>query len=157
MSVDASSFSVPSPNKRTIVTLGGDISITGNIPESYHPVALIALQDEQGNGGNIRIDASVTDIHASLFAEKALFSSGANQLYIRGTILSYNTSDNVSCPYFAPGCPYPALYNLENLRSDFLMFPGTLSTTLSGRDPATPLVIEYDSRILSNPPPGLEK
>jgi hypothetical protein len=45
----------------------------------------------------------VTDIHAGLFAEKSVFSSGNNQLYIFGAIISANTLGDTAaglCPYY---------------------------------------------------------
>ena len=69
-------------NKKTLVVIGADITIKNNIDrDSDHPFAIIALAKD-GVGGNIRIAEGVTDIHASLFAEHAVLSSGDNQLYI---------------------------------------------------------------------------
>jgi hypothetical protein len=51
----------------------------------------------------------------------------------------------------------PENYNLENLRADFLLSPGTLSASLAGKYDTIPFVIEYDSRVLSDPPPILEE
>jgi hypothetical protein len=51
----------------------------------------------------------------------------------------------------------PENYNLENIRADFLVTPGTLSSLLAGRESSIPLVIEYDGRVLTDPPPILEK
>ena len=88
ISLDATAFAT----KRTIVVVGGDVTITDTIP--FDPTlsyALIVLSDASGNGGNIRIQPSVRDIHANLFAEKSVLSSGDNQLYIHGMVLSLNT------------------------------------------------------------------
>lgn len=42
-------------NKRTIISIGGDITINGNISPHDHPLAIIALTDTNNNGGNIVI------------------------------------------------------------------------------------------------------
>lgn len=94
------------------------------------PIALIALSDISGSGGYIHIDASVTDIEATLFAEKSIFSTGAHQLYIRGSVISHNSVSNTTCPYYVSPCVAAPKYNLQNLRRDFLDTPGTLSTLL---------------------------
>lgn len=60
---------------QTIIAVGADITINGNIPKKDKPLAIIALTDASGAGGNIHIAESVTDIHAGLFAERSVFSS----------------------------------------------------------------------------------
>ena len=157
ISLDAPSFTTPTPEKRTIVTVGWDITITGNIAKRDRPLSIIALADRDGQGWDIIIDPSVTDIHASLFAEKSVKSTGSRQLYIYGSVISYNTVSDTICPYYISVCPNPKIYNLENLRSDFLTTPGTLSSGLAGKYSTIPLVIEYDGRVLTDPPPILEK
>jgi hypothetical protein len=42
-------------DKRTIVTIGGDITINTNISIQDRPLAIIALANTQNQGGNIRI------------------------------------------------------------------------------------------------------
>ncbi len=65
--VNGGSFS----DKKSIVSIGGDITITENILNSSNsPWAIIALQDADGNGGKIFIDGSITDIQSTLVAEK---------------------------------------------------------------------------------------
>lgn len=79
-------------DKRTLIVIGGDIYITKNIAKRPHPLALIALADEAGNGGDIIIDPSVTNLSISLFAEHGVTSSGASQLAILGSLISANTT-----------------------------------------------------------------
>lgn len=79
-------------DKRTLIVIGGDIHITENIAKRPHPLALIALADEAGNGGDIIIDPSVTNIDTSLFAEHGITSSGASQLALYGSVISANTT-----------------------------------------------------------------
>ena len=88
---------------QTIIAVGADITIDENISKKDKPLAIIALADASGVGGNIHIDENVTDIHAGLFAEKSVFSSGNNQLYILGAIISANTLGDTAaglCPYY---------------------------------------------------------
>lgn len=68
--------------KRTLITIGQDIHITGDIAKGSHPLSLIALTDSAGNGGDITIDASVRNISLSLFAEHGVSSAGSNQLLV---------------------------------------------------------------------------
>ena len=157
ITVDQATFDATSPKKRTIVSLWGDITLMSSLSGAASPIALIALSDISGSGGYIHIDASVTDIEATLFAEKSIFSTGAHQLYIRGSVISHNSVSNTTCPYYVSPCVAAPKYNLQNLRRDFLDTPGTLSTLLWGKYSAIPLIIEYDGRVLSDPPPGLEK
>lgn len=88
--------------KRTIIVIGGDISIGANIQKKPDTTALIALADSLGNGGSIIIDSSVTDVHTSLVAERGVTSSGDNQLYIYGSLIASNTFGDAAariCPY----------------------------------------------------------
>jgi hypothetical protein len=144
-------------SKRTIVTIGWDIMITSDIVNREYPIAIIALMDADGHGGDITISPSVRDISATLFAEKSVKSSGSDQLYVRGSVISHNTVSDSSCPYYVSPCVNPKYYNLENIRKDFLTTPGSLSSLLVGRESTIPLVIEYDGRVLTDPPPILEK
>ena len=157
IALTSQSFLGTSPQKRTIITRGGDITLSASITGSALPLAIIALADVAGVGGSIRIEASVTDIDATLFAEKSVFSTGANQLYIHGSVISRNSVSDTQCPYYVSPCIDPKKYNLQNLRRDFLLTPGILSTLLAGKYSTTPVIIEYDGRILSDPPPALEK
>lgn len=50
ITVDGSEFVSGTPSKRTIVTIGGDITVTGNIDASEKSLALIALTDADGVG-----------------------------------------------------------------------------------------------------------
>ncbi len=111
--------------KQTMVVIGADITITGDIErDSEHPLAIIALAKD-GVGGNIIIEDDVTDIHASLFAEHAVLSDttpGAtreHQLYIGGSLVSGNTLGETAagiCPYYVTGICDAKLYDLEEMR-----------------------------------------
>ena len=98
------------------------MTITDDIDkDNDYPLAIIALVDSQGNGGNIIIDPSVKDITAGLFAEHAVKSSGDNQLYIYGALVSGNTLGDTTagiCPYYVAqvDCTNPQEYDLEYLR-----------------------------------------
>ena len=143
-----------------IVTIGGDINISGDISKTSKPLVIAAIMDENGNGGDIIIDPSVREISASLFAEKSVRSSGDNQLYILGNLFSHNTLSKVKCPYYVSGICDPTLYNLEQIRIGYidlaLKIGHTSPAPRAGEYPSVPLIIEYDGRLLQNPPTLLE-
>lgn len=62
-------------SKRTLITIGQNIVISEDIVKRDHPLAIIALTDSAGNGGDITIDPSVQNISASLFAEHGVSSN----------------------------------------------------------------------------------
>jgi hypothetical protein len=147
--------------KKTIVVIGADVMINGNLDrDTDGPLAIIALTKD-GVGGNIHIDPSVTDVNASLFAEHAVLSSGDRQLYIGGSLVSGNTLGETAagiCPYYVTGPCDAKLYDLEEMRT----FDGSdpiksaISST-AGQYPGTALIIEYDMRLQTDPPPGLSQ
>jgi hypothetical protein len=64
------------PGKRTIVVVGHDIILNQDYVNlsASRPTALIALQDDNGNGGNIIITDKVKRIYSLLYAEGSIFS-----------------------------------------------------------------------------------
>lgn len=107
----------------------------------------------------------MTDIHATLIAEDSLRGTGSKQLYIHGSIISNNTLGGASkasreCPYFdntSCGSVKAKKYDLEYLRDTYTNISSnwaTGATAAKYRD--TSLIIEYDPRILTDPPPGLD-
>jgi len=126
-------------------------------------MALIALTRD-GQGGNIIIDGDVTDIEASLIAEKGIVGSGAKdkQLYIHGSLISANTYNPMdeegnitqSCPYFTTQeCDQ---YNIMQLRSDYVDARNFGAQSSAARNSRfTPVVVEQDFRVQRDPPPGL--
>ena len=150
-------FSALPPEKHTIVSVWWDITITSDISKREYPLALIALTNSSGSGWDIIVGPNVTDIYATLMSEKSLHSTWANQLYIYGSAISHNTTSDSTCPYYISPCVNPEFYNLENLRKGFLLTPGIRSSALAGKYATIPLVIEYDGRVLTDPPPILDK
>ena len=111
---------------RTLIVIGQNVNITEDIAKRDHPLAIIALTDSAGNGGDITIDPSVRNISLSLFAEHGVSSAGANQLSVFGSLISSNTTGGASaspviCPYFITTCDAALAkrYDLEKLRPDF--------------------------------------
>ena len=154
---------------RTLIVEGNDIYIDQNIDLQNYPLAIIALKNPvNGSWGTIHISSGVTDIHATLIGESVFTSTGNNQLYIHGTIVSNTTLGGASkatpeCPYFVNlPCTFDRakLYDLEYMRSDYLNLPSTIghtalaSTAMKYQDSA--VIVDYDSRIQSDPPPGFE-
>lgn len=110
----------------------------------------------------------MTDIHATLIAENSIDSSGDNQLYIHGSIISNNTlggasKSPVECPYFVATCTLARaeLYDFEYFRDDYLLLADQTghkaTSTTPQKYPDTSLIIEYDSRVQQDPPPGLKQ
>ena len=123
---------------KTLVVEGGNIYITGNI-RGTGMLGLVALQ-KNNQGGNIYIDPSVTDIHAIMYADRALMSYDgsseldgntqaqdlASQLYIYGSIFSENTiggSSSTLCPFYESSCndAKSKKYDLNYLRRYILV------------------------------------
>lgn len=138
--------------------MGGNITIANNISIHDHPLAIIALTDTNNNGGNIIIDPAVTDINSTLIAEHGITSpaGSTSQLYIHGSIISSNPPQEVtptSCPYFALGCTISD-YDLPDSRKDYVP---PVNSSLSGSLYSNPLVVEYDTRLIGDPPPAMSK
>lgn len=159
-SVDDSFFTSGNPKKRTLIVVWKDITITWNIFRQDHPLAIIALADKDGNGGNITIDPGVTDISASLFAEHALLSSGNNQLFILGSVVSRNTIWETAakiCPFFVnTSCDESTAkkYDLEKLHEWYTSSSPRATSSDAAPYPDISLIIEYDGRVQMDPPPG---
>jgi len=102
-------------------------------------LGLVALQ-KNNQGGNIYIDPSVTDIHAIMYADRALMSYDGSseldgntqaqdltsQLYIYGSIFSENTiggSSSTLCPFYESSCndAKSKKYDLNYLRRYILV------------------------------------
>lgn len=68
--------------QKTLIVVGGNVYIKGNIRNTDNTssdlLGIVVLADTAGNGGNIYIDPVVTDIHATLYAEKSLLSYNAS-------------------------------------------------------------------------------
>lgn len=100
-------------------------------------------------GGNIKIAGDVTNIHATLIAEKSILGADdnkKNQLAIIGSIMA----DNICKDENNDAC-------LGNLRKDFNFADATTSKKAKNfeRNPDK-IIIQYNPNIQSNPPPGLE-
>lgn len=125
---------------KTLVVEGGNIYITGNITGNGI-LGLIALE-KNGQGGNIYIHPSVTDIYAVMYADRSVISYNgaeldgttqdsvlANQLYIKGSLFSENTLGGFElrkCPFYlsATDCTtsqQAAKYDLNYLRRYILV------------------------------------
>ena len=98
---------VPAGAYTLILKGGADLYIKGNILPGVDNISfgIIALADENGDGGNVYIDPAPTNIAALLYAEGSLISRDGvgdcygggtvcdlgNQLYWQGSIVSRNT------------------------------------------------------------------
>lgn len=128
---------------KTLVVEWWNIYITGNIRNTDDDNAilgLIAIQKD-GQGWNIYIHPSVTDIHANIYADRSVISyNGAqldgntgdsvlsNQLYIYWSIFSENTlwgadAMPIICPFYISSCDEADAkkYDLNYLRRYILV------------------------------------
>lgn len=82
---------------KSVIVEGGDIHIKANMTAvSGQSLILIARKNSSGNGGNITIDSTVTNIDAVLIADGGAVKSAdsttpGERLTINGRIYSYNT------------------------------------------------------------------
>lgn len=108
--------------EKTVVVVWADVYITDDIilnNKTSDIFGIIALKDDNWKWGKIYIDPNVTQIHASLYADKSVLSFDGtnelsistpqsilkNQLYIYGTVFSENSiwgsrSNPLVCPYY---------------------------------------------------------
>ena len=84
------------------------------------------------------------------------------QLYIQGSLVSRNTIGGASVSRTQVVCPYNATCTYESaIRYDLNYFRAydkeawTRAYTNNSLDDYS-VIIEYDSRVVSNPPPGFE-
>lgn len=132
--------------KKTILIIWGNLYIKNNI--YYNSLAndmlgIIVIKDAEGNGGNIYIDPSITNISGTLFAEKSLISYNGtieldgntsistlkNQLLIYGNVFSENTiggsrKTTPQCPFYITSSCTTAIaqkYDLNYLRRYYLV------------------------------------
>lgn len=172
---------------RSIIVIGGDIYINTWVTQSSAwPRAIIALSTDTGDRWDIYVRWNVTKIHASLVAEGSLKSAffpptGAPyiynqdkesilaglpsyQLYIYGSIVSNNTiwwsanDERLRCPINEGNCTYDTAirYDLNYFR-DFQVFDSQHRGYKDTRYDGYSLVIEQDTRVTKDPPPGLER
>ncbi len=196
--IENSDYTVPSSGwestrNRSYIVVGGDIIIKGSVFENAdHPVALIALKNASGSGGNIYIEGdlggAIPDaINASLVAEGSVVSGTKdvitgvassyidtsilnipiNQLYVKGIIASRNTIGGAArevpiCPVSLPLCSEEIARKYDfNYFRNFVSGDETFNFTHRAYTRSTDMdtysfIIEYEPRMLSDPPPGLD-
>ncbi len=177
--------------KRTVVVIGWDIildmPIINALDWSDKNIALIALKDSAGNGGNIIITDKVKRIYAYMYAEGTVYSGikWANidpytdggiwnipkwQLFIRWLVASKNTiwwsqqKPNPICPVLVTGiCDAVSSYAYD---WDYFRTYDTTDLTqnsLPSERATVPklqnatMIIEYDPDILVDPPPWFQE
>jgi hypothetical protein len=110
---------------KTIIVVWGDLYIQNNMyyqNKSEDILGVIVLKDENGKGGNLYIDPSVTNIVWTYIIDKSIISYNwgeldgntlqdilKNQLHIFGSVFSENTiwwsrANPVKCPYYVSSC-----------------------------------------------------
>jgi hypothetical protein len=174
--------SFPTFSVDSIIVIGGDIIIDDDITTVNTAKWMIALKNSQDIGWNIVITKNVKIIKSSMIAEWSLYSGDSlsvlyndttekvallskditNQLYVHGIIISHNTiggsiQSSPVCVYNENNCT-----SERAIRYDFNYFRGYDASSTANRaytDSSLDLysfIIEHDSRVLSNPPPGFE-
>ncbi len=151
-------------SKRTIIVLGGDITIDTNISPRPTPLAIMALADSAGNGWNIKIKWNITDISSSLIAEHAIISAVSDsQLYIHGSLVSANPPREIAptgCPYFTQTGCLRSYYDLPGSRDAYSALSPidrVAKQSTGGNIYPSPLVIEWDPRLIHDPAPAMSK
>ena len=156
--------------------------INNSIPSK--PKGIIVLKNDSGLGGNIIVNNNVKKIESSIFTEGTLYSGddlanlyndtalkintlGENQLYIKWSLMSRNTigwaiqtgsvAGNGICVYNQTSCTYEQAirYDLNYFR----ITPPTrtiVTRSYNANYDNYAVIIEQDTRISSNPPPGFE-
>lgn len=157
---------------RTLIIKDHDLLINSDVGTPWSaPMAIIVLN------GNIKIWPDAKNIYASIFTDKWLYavktdgsliddsSRSNNQLYIFGTLISGNTvgtsaqSASEICPDFLGknNCTpeQKKQYDLNFLRTG----PNSHSAWIGSRTDLQvyPVVIEYNPKLTSDPPPGFKK
>lgn len=149
------------------------------------PRAIIALKNEKGEWGNIFIRWSVKRIQSTLFAEASVLSwedtgfglvpyyqrkqslfmdMPPNQLWIQWSVAGYNTigwwskDDGAICPRVdddAFTCTYDTAIKYD--WNYFRIFDGAIAHRAYTDDTKDDfsIIIQYDPRVLMDPPPGL--
>ncbi len=153
--------------------------------DSYSkPRIVYVLKNSAGSWGNVFIGPSVTKIHTSIVAEWSIYSGAPGnllndtqakltslpdrQLYIKGSLISRNTIGgsafvtSASCPYNVTLCD-----RTTAIKYDFNYFrafrPGSWERAFltprvfddGDSSDNYSLIIDYDQRMLKDPPPGL--
>lgn len=132
--------------KRSLIVLGGDVTIRANISQRNEPTAIIALS-RKNKGGNIIINGDVTNVNTALIAEKSILGDEnlKNQLAIFGAISAENSCDGAQ----KNGC-------FSQIRKDFSPDDAEKSKKADGINMPNGVVLMPDFAIHINPPPGLE-
>ena len=163
---------------KTLIIIGGDVTITGNIDSSAGLLGLIVLQadinqDGTKTGGTIRIYPQVTAIESVIFAEGAIISVDstgssqiadrrtalANQLFIHGAVSSWNTIGGANLtPLVCPRQLGLSTCDFEDaLRYDISYWrsylPDGLGVAAPGITNVAPVIVQYDTRIQHTAPP----
>ncbi len=169
-----------SADTQWLIIIGWDLYIDEDIYNTTGiPKWIILLKNSNGVGGDVYIGRNVRRIQSTIFAEGTLYSGESNtllynasstnlttlpelQLYVQWSLMSRNTIWWASISNTEVVCPYSVECTFEDaIRYDlnyFRAYDGeelSRAYTNSSLDEYS-LIIEYDPRVLLNPPPGFE-
>jgi hypothetical protein len=172
--------------KRTLIVKDGDVTIENDLLNpSGKPIAIIAITENDRSKGNIRIKPSVKNLEVSLYADGTVLSwngvtnvaddpsTGPDQLYLHGTLISNNTIGGSSvtparCPVLMTDSCTAAeakkwdlnffrFYQKDPDGAGPLTGVGTAATGVPPSGTDYPFIIRFDPKIISDPPPGFGK
>lgn len=157
----------------TILVIWADVIVNSDISKTPWKVkSIIALKWNTTNKWNIWVKDNVKNISATLVSDRSILSwdgtntyvdnYAKNQLYIKWSLLSYNTigwssSATPICPFYVTTCNFneSKKYDLNKFRYFIKwLFPWSESVgipMISWYDEA-PMIVEYDSDIQINTP-----
>lgn len=166
---------------QSLIIVGGDLIIDWDILNTWTlPKGIIVIKNDKWIGGNIIITNTVKNIESSIFTEGTLYSWNSRndlyndttekittlpgtQLYIYWSLISRNTiggavqSWNAVCVYNESSCSYQKAIQFDmNYFRSYPSGSGTLRAYPDNRYDDYSLIIERDTRINSNPPPGFD-
>ena len=169
-------------DSRSLIVEWGDIYIDTDIEKNLSvdlARSIISVKDTDGNGWNIYIKWDVKNIYASLVAEGSIYSWDPTasilyndttakltqlpkyQLYILGSVISRNTIGGsartpVVCPFVEATCNYANSYKYDwNYFRTFDQTDVINNGSAKLWYPDYSVIIEYDSRLIWDPPPGI--
>lgn len=158
-------------NYDTIIVDWADVIIDNDIIQDTNIKTIIALKNSSWNNWKIWITKNVKNITAILVTDRSVLSwdwsnnysenVAKNQLYIKWSIISYNTiwwssSTPTKCPFYISSCTYDEAkkYDFNNFRYYYkwLWDEYKASNATKTWYDTAPLIVEYDSRVQLNPP-----
>lgn len=165
---------------QSLIIIWGDLYIHSDITggSTTLPKGIIVLKNDAGKGGSIYINQNVKQLKTSIFAEGTIYSGDNSvslynntmtgittlpdtQLWVLGSFISRNTIGGAAqgaavCPFNTTSCTFETAlqYDLNYFR-DYRKVVTNRAYKDATLDNYS-VILEYDARVLSSPPPGFE-